>query len=114
MVLICCGGRGEGNPALGESYVLLPTAISPRGTRHAFASLTQSVLQDPWESMGPSTRRDARVDASALMVSHHPMPSSIQEDATAPRSLTESVIAVATHADLSENIHRLNRYHAHW
>ncbi|GLE03785.1 hypothetical protein PINS_up012687 [Pythium insidiosum] len=99
-----------GNPALGESYVLLPTAISPRGTRHAFASLTQSALHDPWESTSASMRR---FDTSALTTSHLPMPSSILEDAVAPRSLTESVIAVATHADLSENILRLNRYHAH-
>lgn len=72
-------------PALGESYVLLPVSESTRGL-----------------GLG-RIRSGGRYD-----------PNQSGNNALSSRRLDESIVAVSTHADLSQQIEQLTIHRAHW
>lgn len=161
MHLRICGGLFAGH-ILGESYVLLPTSISPRAMQHAhmFSSQASSMLLTEEYAMGSfigdalggagfdtpgggydyysssnnrghvmSDRRveeqyfghDHRRQSSRKGSGHSRSSSPSTNSGTRahaygekPSELGESMIAVATHADLSHHVQLITTHHAHW
>ncbi|TMW56223.1 hypothetical protein Poli38472_008871 [Pythium oligandrum] len=83
--------------------------------RHAFVSLTQStLLQEQWEStMSFMSGPFGTLDQHARLTATNGASSDGTSSRRPPTSMAESMIAVATHANLSDQVQRLSVYHAH-